>query len=46
MKGDEEKIVQTGCEAYISKPICIKNLQDTIKNLVNKKGLEKTKPLI
>ena len=34
MKGDEEKIVQTGCEAYISKPICIKNLQEAIKNLI------------
>lgn len=34
MKKDEDKIVKTGCEAYISKPICIQKLQETIKKLV------------
>lgn len=35
MKGDEEKIKQAGCEVYISKPVCIKKLQETINMLIN-----------
>ena len=31
MKGDEEKIRQGGCEAYIAKPISIVNFIETIK---------------
>ena len=35
MKGDEEKIRQGGCEAYISKPISITNFLDTIKQYLH-----------
>ena len=31
MKGDEERIRQGGCEAYISKPIAVKDFVETIK---------------
>lgn len=31
MKGDEERIRQGGCEAYISKPISVTNFIETIK---------------
>jgi two-component system cell cycle response regulator DivK len=31
MKGDEEKISQGGCEAYIAKLISITNFLETIK---------------
>ena len=31
MKGDEERIRQGGCEAYISKPISVVGFIDTIK---------------
>jgi len=30
MKGDEEKIRNGGCEAYIAKPISVGNFLDTI----------------
>lgn len=32
MKGDEEKIRQGGCEAYLSKPISVVKFLDTVKN--------------
>jgi two-component system cell cycle response regulator DivK len=32
MKGDEERIRQGGCEAYISKPISVANFVQTIKS--------------
>ena len=32
MKGDEERIRQGGCEAYISKPISVKSFIETIKS--------------
>lgn len=31
MKGDEERIRQGGCEAYISKPISVMHFLDTIR---------------
>jgi two-component system cell cycle response regulator DivK len=31
MKGDEERIRQGGCEAYISKPIAIAMFLDTVR---------------
>ena len=31
MKGDEERIRQGGCEAYISKPISIATFLDTVR---------------
>jgi two-component system cell cycle response regulator DivK len=32
MKGDEERIRQGGCEAYISKPISVTKFIETIKS--------------
>lgn len=34
MKGDEERIRQGGCEAYISKPISVKTFIQTIKHYI------------
>jgi two-component system cell cycle response regulator DivK len=34
MKGDEERIREGGCEAYISKPISVSNFLETIRRLV------------
>ncbi|WAJ31069.1 response regulator [Antarcticirhabdus aurantiaca] len=34
MKGDEERIRQGGCEAYISKPISVTKFIDTIKSFL------------
>ena len=36
MKGDEEKIRQGGCEAYISKPISVTRFLETIQTYLNK----------
>jgi two-component system, cell cycle response regulator DivK len=35
MKGDQERILDGGCEAYLSKPISISTFLDTIGKLVN-----------
>jgi two-component system cell cycle response regulator DivK len=35
MKGDEERIRQGGCEAYISKPISVTGFLDTIRRLLD-----------
>ena len=35
MKGDEEKIRQGGCEAYISKPISVPQFLETVKSYLN-----------
>jgi two-component system cell cycle response regulator DivK len=35
MKGDEERIREGGCEAYISKPISVAHFLDTIKRLLD-----------
>jgi two-component system, cell cycle response regulator DivK len=32
MKGDEERIREGGCEAYLSKPISVAKFLDTVKN--------------
>jgi two-component system cell cycle response regulator DivK len=34
MKGDEERIREGGCEAYISKPISVSHFLDTISRLM------------
>ena len=31
MKGDEEKIREGGCEAYLSKPISVANFLETVR---------------
>jgi two-component system cell cycle response regulator DivK len=36
MKGDEERIREGGCEAYISKPISVVHFLDTIKRCMDK----------
>ena len=35
MKGDEEKIREGGCEAYIAKPISVGNFIDTVKRFLD-----------
>lgn len=35
MKGDEEKIREGGCEAYIAKPISVTDFLDTIKRFLS-----------
>ncbi len=35
MKGDEERIRQGGCEAYISKPISVLKFLETVKSYLN-----------
>lgn len=35
MKGDEEKIREGGCEAYIAKPISVTQFIDTVRRFVN-----------
>jgi two-component system cell cycle response regulator DivK len=34
MKGDEEKIREGGCEAYISKPISVTHFLETVKRFL------------
>jgi two-component system cell cycle response regulator DivK len=34
MKGDEERIRQGGCEAYISKPISVMHFMDTVRKFL------------
>ena len=34
MKGDEEKIRQGGCEAYLSKPISVVKFLETVRNFL------------
>lgn len=34
MKGDEERIRQGGCEAYLSKPISVSKFIDTVKTYI------------
>ena len=36
MQGDREKIIEAGCDAYISKPIRYKEFLDTIKGLLQR----------
>src|SRR5881296_2024081 len=36
MKGDEEKIREGGCEAYIAKPISVANFVETVKKLLER----------
>ncbi len=34
MKGDEEKIREGGCEAYMAKPISVSQFIETVKNFI------------
>lgn len=36
MKDDRERIMESGCDTYISKPISINNFLETIKDLLEK----------
>ncbi|WP_127143397.1 response regulator [Pelagibacterium montanilacus] len=38
MKGDEERILQGGCEGYISKPISVPHFLETIEGYIGKAG--------
>jgi two-component system cell cycle response regulator DivK len=35
MKGDEERILQGGCEAYLSKPISVAKLIETVRRFLS-----------
>ena len=37
MKGDEEKIREGGCEAYLSKPISVVKFLETVRNFIGDK---------
>ena len=37
MKGDEEKIRQGGCEAYLSKPMSVVKFLETVKNYLGER---------
>lgn len=37
MKGDEEKILQGGCEAYLSKPISVAKFLETVNSFLPEK---------
>lgn len=39
MKGDEERIREGGCEAYISKPISVSGFIDTIRRFIGESRL-------
>ena len=34
MKGDEEKIREGGCEAYLAKPISVANFLETVEKFI------------
>lgn len=38
MKGDEEKIRQGGCEAYLSKPISVAKFLETVNSFLSEKN--------
>ncbi|MEC9369585.1 MAG: response regulator [Pseudomonadota bacterium] len=38
MKGDEERIREGGCEAYISKPISVSTFFDTVRQFIGENG--------
>ena len=37
MKGDEERIREGGCEAYIAKPISVANFLDTVRRYLGRR---------
>jgi two-component system cell cycle response regulator DivK len=41
MKGDREKMLQVGCDGYISKPIDIRDFVKTIRRFVGVRGSER-----
>ncbi len=44
MKGDEERIREGGCEAYISKPISVTTFLETIRQFVGEASIDSEKP--
>ncbi len=42
MKGDEQKILDGGCEDYISKPISVSRFIEVVKKHLNKSGDQET----
>ena len=38
MKGDEEKILEAGCDGYIAKPISVPNFLETVEKLINRQN--------
>ncbi|PLX33545.1 MAG: two-component system response regulator [Hyphomicrobiales bacterium] len=42
MKGDEQRIREGGCEAYISKPISVTGFIETVRSLLNEREDSRT----
>jgi len=42
MKGDRERILQMGCDGYITKPIDVQNFINTVKRFLNERNRTKT----
>ena len=40
MRGDAKKVIEAGCNVYMSKPINIQDLMDTVEKLLKKKHEE------
>ena len=38
LKGDEEKILEAGCDGYIAKPISVPNFLETVEKLINRQN--------
>ncbi len=38
MKGDREKVIEAGCDAYLTKPISTRNLAGLIAEMLRKRG--------
>lgn len=38
LKGDEERIIEAGCDAYMAKPISVLNFLETVEKLINRQN--------
>jgi two-component system cell cycle response regulator DivK len=43
MKHDEAKIIQSGCDLYLSKPVSIDRFFDAVSNFINAQNIDITK---
>ena len=43
MKGDRERLLQMGCNGYISKPIDVQDFINTVRRFLNPKGVNEKK---
>ncbi|MFZ7113527.1 MAG: response regulator [Desulfatiglandales bacterium] len=45
MQGDEEKALEAGCEGYITKPVAVKNVLNTIDGFHQRSAHGKVRPI-